>query len=54
MPKHYTADPAFYNGAEWMRKQVLDKLTNMKGKALGNERFLLDMLIKYIQKIETR
>lgn len=54
MPKHYAADPAFYNGVEWMRQQVLDKLTDMKGKAIGNERFLLDMLIKFVQKIEVR
>ena len=54
MPKHYTADPAFYNGVEWMRQQVLDKLTDMKGKAIGSDRFLLDMLIKFVQKIEAR
>ena len=45
---------AFMNGKEYMRLCIINQLRDMKGHALGVERFVLDEVIKVIERMVVR
>ena len=54
MTEYDATEQAFKNGTVYMKKQILDKLTNLKGLAMGTERQVLDAVIKIIDRMEVR
>lgn len=54
MYEHDATELAWKNGAEYMREEILIKLYDDKGKALGAERRILDTIIERIKKMEVR
>lgn len=45
---------AFKNGKEYMRQQIINKLLNAKGNAMGVQRQVLTDVIEMIRKMEVR
>ena len=45
---------AYHNGKERMREEILNKLRDAKGKALGLQRAVLTDVIEMIRKLEVR
>lgn len=45
---------AYHNGKERMREEVLNKLRDAKGEALGLQRAVLTDVIEMIRKLEVR
>lgn len=54
MYEHDATEEAFKNGADYMKKLILEKLTNLKGLAMGTERMVLDAVINIISRMEVR
>ena len=48
----FAPEAAFQNGKEAMREAVVDKLRDMKGRAMGKDRALLSDLIDMVRKME--
>ena len=45
---------AYNNGKEYMRLCIINQLREMKGHALGVERFVLDEVIKVVERMVVR
>jgi hypothetical protein len=54
MYEHDATEEAFKNGADFMKATILERLTQLKGDALGTERMVLSAVINIIRKMEVR
>lgn len=54
MHEYDATEEAFKNGANYMKKKILEKLTDLKGLAMGTERMVLSAVINIIDRMEVR
>lgn len=54
MYEHDATEEAFKNGANYMKSLIIEKLTLLKGEAMGTERLVLSAVIEVIRKLEVR
>ena len=51
MYEHDAAEEAFKNGAEYMRRLILEKLYDEKRTAIGKDRFCISVIIEKVEKV---
>ena len=54
MYEHDATEESFKNGANHMKALILEKLTLLKGEAMGTERLVISAVIELIRKMEVR
>lgn len=54
MNEHDGYEQAYHNGKERMREEILNKLRDAKGNAMGIQRAVLTEVIEMVKKLEVR